>query len=269
MEATDEEPGSQIAVTRQLPGLGESSPRTEARLPRCRRMRRMAPQHPGGGQRDQDDQRQHLHGIGPAQCDQQPPCHGRDRELPQRAPGIHHTTGQATPLDRHEPGGGCHQHCRARHAGPAGRQHADGEDEAGGGVHPGGQERADRHEHHARHEHPAGTDAISDGTGERLRQAPPQLSESKRQADLGHTQTGGRVQRTQEQRHGLAHAHGQREGAGCRQQHQPQQGARTCAAWLRHVTPPRQWLPASRTTDPCIGPPARAAQPPGPGPAGR
>ncbi len=64
------------------------------------------------------------------------------------------------------------------------------------------------------------------------------MPEGKGQADAAHAQAGGGVQRRKEEAHGLARAHGEREGAGRGQQHQPPQAG--AGFKVRHGLLPRR-----------------------------
>ena len=112
-----------------------------------------------------------------------------------------------------------------RHAHPAFGQQSDGQDQPPHSGHAGLDEGAERDQDHADQEHSACTDLVGHGARECLREFAPQRPEGEGQTDADQPKAGGRVDRRQEQAHGLARAHAERVGAGCGEQRRPRAGA--------------------------------------------
>ncbi len=74
---------------------------------------------------------------------------------------------------------------------------------------------------HTQEDHAPGANAVRHGPGKWLGQPPPELTKRKGQTNAADTERRRGIERRQKQTHGLAHTHGQRKSAACRQQHQP------------------------------------------------
>ncbi len=221
MKAADKEACGQQQVARVVQGGADGLPCGHRLHARCGRLQRVALEQEGGRQRQQHQDPHDLHCIGPAHADHQRAGNRRHDELAERAARIDDAGGKAALFGWNEPGRGGHQHRRACHARATGGQHADGEDQAPGRRHERCDEGAQRDQHHTGEKHTPGAHLVGHGAGKRLREAPPQLAEGKGQADAPQAQACGCIERTQEQAHRLAGAHGQRKGTGRSQQHQP------------------------------------------------
>ena len=198
VEAADEEAGAQQQVAA---GCAAPCGWPRACPPPCcpagRRLQRVALQHEGRRQRQQHDQAQHLHRAGPAQADAStPPAIGAITNWPKEPPALTMPVARPRLSGGDQPRGRRHQHRRPGHAGAAGGQHADGEDQPGGAWSCSGVMKVPSATSSTPSEqHAAGADLVGHGAGERLRQPPPQLAEGEGQADAAHAQAGGGVER--------------------------------------------------------------------------
>ena len=173
VKAAGEEADAQQPIAGMAKCLVDRFTRAQHLLARGSGLERVAAQQEGSRQAQQHQQTHDLHGRGPAQAHHQRGGNRRQGKLAEGAARVDDARRKATAFGWDQSCRGGHQHSRPRHARPARRQHANGQDQAPGACHVGRNKGTQRDQQRADEEHAPGADLVGHGARERLREPPP------------------------------------------------------------------------------------------------